>query len=285
MKRYYLYSAFIICLFTSCYSLLTQKAYLTNTPNVSFFDSSEVTKMKFVGNLRFLENQVSYPLSDKLGIASDLLFGFHTQYGGDLGLVYYKRLGSKHYFEISSGYGYFNAQSSITDPIGSLGGIPGGNYYTQDINSIYHKLFTQPSFFITNKRTDYGLTLRVSLPYFTTYNCTYAMTHYSGEYSYAPSDYAAANFKNKLGLTIEPMFTIRFKRKKTDHLLQWGMCFSVITIHSTDSIPYSSNNNWNPGGVIFSNGYYYYKNQPFPFHANFFINYAIEFGIGKRKKR
>lgn len=279
MRKYYLHLTFIlfITFLTSCYSKLVQKAYITNPPNVSLFDTSKVVKMKIAANLRYIENQMSFPLSDKWGIASDVLFGLCGQYGGDVGLVYYKRIKDKSYFEISSGYGYFNAHSFVNH-IGSLGIMPGGDYYSQHIESKYHKIFFQPSYFLYKNNKDFGLTIRMSLSYFTKYNCSYSITPYSGEYNWAPTEYAEAKFKNKLGFTIEPMLSYRFKRKNSYRYLQIGMCFSE-KFHSLDSLERGDQ----VGGGI--GPYIHYENyQSFPLHANFFINYGIEFNIGKRRK-
>lgn len=275
------YTSYVTCLLfilflTSCLKELMQKAYITNPPNICFFDSTKTTKIKFAGNLKYLENQLSYRLSDKWGISSNLLVGSRKQYGGDLGLVFYKNIKNKNYFELATGYGYFNSQFHMKHSINqSL--IFFGPYYYQNINSTYHKLFLQPNYFISNNKNNLGFTLRFSASYFSNYNCTYVVSTYNGEYNNPPSEYSTSKFKNKIGFTFEPMFTIRFKNKKTKPYIQFGMCLATNIISTVDSLKKSNYDYYGPGPYI-----HYKSIQAFPLSAYFFINYCIEFNI-KRK--
>ena len=272
----------IISLFflTSCYSKFIQKAYLTNPPNVCLFDSAHAASLKFTGNLRYIENQASYAFTDNWGLASNLFLGSRLQNGGDLGLVFYEKFNDKHYFEILTGYGYFNSYSSFYNNIGFSWLMPGGweTFYGQRINCIYHKAFTQPSYFFSNKNNDYGLTVRVSLPYFTKYDCTYHLTPYSGHYHPKPLEYSKVQFDNKWGYTIEPLLTLRVREKKNNKFFQFGMCLS----DKMTSTSIKENVGYDGVQVPFIE---YTSEQSFPLHANFFFNVGIEFNKGKRKSK
>ena len=283
MKRLYLFYAIILStfLFSSCFRGMIQKAYITNPPNVCLFDSAKSKSMKFGGNLRYIENQLSFGLTDKLGLASNLLVGFKGQYGGDLGLVYYKNLKNNGYFEFAAGYGYFNVSSAVSGVSTDIFNIgPYGTFYKHYINSSYHKLYLQPSIFSRNKETDIGFTLRISLPYFTNYDCSYDVTQYDGEFpSFSPEEYGNAYFKNKFGLTFEPMVTLRFNKNRIPIYIQFGGCISDNNIYKLDAYEYNVSTN-NPRKYTYNK-----TQQQFPLHANFFINWGIDFNIGKSVKR
>jgi len=274
----YLLQLLIVLLFfiTSCYSKLIQKAYLTNPPNICLFDSAQATSLKFTGNLRYIENQASYSFSDNWGVATNLFLGYRLQYGGDLGLVFYEKFNNKHYFEISNGYGYFKSYSIIKNRIGSMYGMAGGNFYGHHIDCIYHKVFSQPSYFFSKKNIDYGLTLRFSLPYFTNYDCTYDLSPYAGSYWLKPVEYSKVQFKNKWGYTIEPVLTLRVKEKKSNKFFQFGMCFSDKMM-STSIKNNQGYDDWRGPFIEYT------SLQTFPLHANFFFNVGIEFNKGKLK--
>lgn len=274
MKKHFTIIVFLafICLLTSCLNNLMQKAYITNPPNICFFDTVKTAKIKFVGNFSYIENQFSFNLSKKFGISSNLLLGTRKQYGGDIGLIYYKRFLTNKYFENSIGYGYFNSSNHFKGSVNeSL--ILWGPYYYQNINCAYHKLFFQPSFFITNNKNDIGFTFRVSLPYYKNYYSAYSISPYQGEEKHNPLEYSTLRLNNKLGLTFEPIITIRFKNKNLKPYLQFGMCFSAENVYSNDSLKNVSNG---PQYIHYSGM------QAFPLHAYFFINYCIEFSLKKK---
>lgn len=263
----------VICFFGSCTVGLIQKGYITNPPNICLFDSAQDLNMKLTGNTRFLEHQGSYAFTKHWGIASNLFLGNRLQYGGDLGAVYYNRINKRNYFECSAGYGYFNASSTIDETR-----IFFNKYYNQKITSIYHKLYLQPSYFFTFKKNDLGLTARLSLPFFTSYHGVFSYDPYCGEYNYPAIKYADGGFKNKLGLTIEPVITFRHRWKRVKFYMQFGLCFSKNIINRIDSVHWSDIDRYD--GSQYPN----YKNQQ-PLHANYFLNYGIEVSLNCRRKR
>ena len=273
-----------IFLFSSCFRGLIQKAYVTNPPNVCLFDSAKSTEVKMTGNFRYIENQLSYALTNKWGLQSNLFLGYRQQKGLDLGFVYYKKISDWGYFECATGYGYFNTNSNIDEGLLFGGAVLGGygTYYSQNINCSYHKLYIQPSFFLVDEDGQVGLTLRASFPYFTKYNCSYDLRDYDGATPELGSTaYGSANIKNKFGFILEPMITIRFngKRKNKSFFVQLGGCISDNTITKLDGYV---KDGYQPNSI---RKYTYATiNQQFPLHANFFTNYGLEYRFGKSIK-
>lgn len=278
MLKLKLFSLLIIStiLFSSCFTELVQKAYITNPPNVCLFDSARDLKVRYAANLRYIENQSSFAINDRSGIATSLLIGVPSKIGIELGYVYYKKLNHFSYFELNSGYGYFDTESKVGSDAFPTYSMKKDNFiYFHDIKSEYHKLYVQPSYFLLTRYFDIGLTSRVSLPYFTDYNCQYSLSvvnkHESGHENYFTF---YKHFKNKVGFTIEPMLMFRFKGKhqRVSTYLQIGACYAPMSVKA-DSVYV------NPDAI--NDGYS--DKQPFPLHANFFINYGLEIKIGKIK--
>ncbi len=255
---------------------MRQKAYVTNPPNISLFDTAKETNVKLMGNLRYLESQYSHSFTNHSGLAINALVGFQGQYGADAGWVFYKSKKDRMYFETVAGYGYFNAHSIIDNPRGSLFLLPGGDFYCQNIESKYHKLFIQPSFFFGDSQNMYGITLRYTWSLFTDYRCKYYLKPYSAEYNSPPTEYVTALFTNKFGYTVEPVITYRKKINRRYLYFQFGICFSGSSIsHDTlSNKPYQSPKPYS----------YYSYSTDFPLHAVFNINCGMEFGLKKKNR-
>lgn len=281
-RKHSIYFAFIlsIILFSSCSKGLIQKAYITNPPNVCLFDTIYDRKLKFAYNYSFLENQMSYAITNKIGIATNLLGGFMGQYGGDLGLVYYKKLKYHRYFEINTGYGYFNSKSSASVSLDFLNYGAYGTSYYQNLNCNYHKLYFQPSIFNNFGRIDLGLTLRMSYPFYTKYNSHYDVSEYDGHWpNLDPLEYGDAKLKNVIGFIFEPMMTFRLKGKQNNIVFHFGSCLSPNVLYKLDA--YKKN-----GYLPNSTRLYTYRkvHQQFPLHANFFIIACWEINLAYKKR-
>lgn len=203
---------FIIIYFNSC-TVLNQKAYFANPPNVNCFQNEKDKNLKLSLFLNHTEAQSNIAFNKNLGLSAGLYGGFRGQYGAEVASILYNKFNDKNYFETQIGYGYFNnktkfAGSEAMSHVFWFAIAPMHNIYTK-----YHKMFIQPTYFYKTKHVNYGITIKLNAIYFTQYHYYYKkltdITNPDLDPIYKTYTSSTLDFKDKWNFTCEPVLTFQ----------------------------------------------------------------------------
>jgi len=258
-----------IVLLSSCDPQFIQKTYIVNSPNVNCFQNENEKNIKLTGSGHQVEVQSDIALTNKYGIAATLFAGGWNplQYGGEIGGIYFKSTpDDKFHYELQAGYGYFKDRSDIYRDL-SPSYMTYKNWYRQNVNTNYHKLYIQPTAFIVKKWFKIGLSAKINAVYYTDYNF-----HYEKEEQDQNSDVfyiSDSQFKNKLGFVFEPVLTIKI-----------GKIFYIQAVKPFSTRICNSQllKNWN----VYSENDGSLKN---PQVLSLLLNVGMEFKLEKRKTK
>ena len=197
----------IITIFNSC-TVLNQKAYFANPPNVNCFQTEKEKNLKLSQGLNHFEAQSNIAFNKNIGISTGLYGGFKGQYGVEIAGIIYNKFNDNNYFESQIGYSYFINKSKES------GGemfivIPG-----QDINTKYHKIFIQPTYFLTSKHINIGIAIKLNAVYFEKYHYYYDYHFYPEDDDYVSHHFFTADFNHKWNFVCEPTINIQLNRAK-----------------------------------------------------------------------
>ncbi len=207
------WSILLVLLLSSCAATI-QKAYVASSPNLNCFEREKEKNLKLSLFVNHYEIQSNFVLSKTFGLYAGLNGCFTNIFGGEIAGIYYKNFNAKKYFEIQGGYGYFSDRSNIEHMPFDFGAlIEYGKHFSQYSNTVYHKIYLQPSFFYRLKNVNLGFALKISANYFDKYQYDYILIDDSeGDYN-ATAKYCLSNFRYKWGLAFEPAFRVQFKSK------------------------------------------------------------------------
>jgi hypothetical protein len=200
-------------LLSSC-SAIIQKAYVGTSPNLNCFEREKEKNLKLSLFVNHYEIQSNYVLSKTFGLYAGIN-GCYTQiFGGEIAGIYYRNFNDKNYFEVQGGYGYVTNQSNIDHMPYDFGAlIEYGKHFSQNSNTLYHKIYIQPAYFYRLKKVNFGFALKISANYFDKYHYDYSLTDDSdGDYN-ATVTYSNSDFRYKWGLAFEPAFRVQFNSK------------------------------------------------------------------------
>jgi len=187
-------------------SCLIQKGYFANPPNVNCFENENEKNLKLSQGLNHFETQSNIAINKNIGISTCIYGGFKGQYGAEIAGIIYKKLNEKKYFETQIGYGYFNNKSMTNGYSNTMFTIASYN-----IKATYHKMFIQPTFFITTKSLNFGLTIKINAVYFDKYHSYYNYKDFPDEQDIVHERFSTTEFKNKWDFVYEPVITIQYK--------------------------------------------------------------------------
>ena len=191
-----------------------QRAYIATSPNLNCFEKKHEKNLNMSLFLNHYEIQSNYVLSKTFGLAAGINGGFRNQFGGEIAGIYYKNFNDTNYFEIQCGYGYFNNQSQISNmPWDPAGMIAYGQHFSRNINTTYHKVFIQPTYFYRLKKVKFGFALKIGANYFDRYHYDYSIrddSHGDGPYI---KTFSSSDFRYKWGLSFEPAIKVQFNSK------------------------------------------------------------------------
>lgn len=211
-------------IFASC-SPLIQKAYFANPPNVNCFQSEKEKNLKLSQGLNHFEIQSNIAFNKNIGLSTGLYGGFRGQYGAEIAGIFYNKFNDKNYFETQVGYGYFNNKSKVAGQE-TFFVMPMHN-----INTTYHKIFIQPTYFITTKRINFGIAIKLNAVYYDKYHYYYKkLTDVSdADHTFKTYISSTADYRNKWNIVYEPVITVQFR----DIYIQFSGIFSNNNFYST----------------------------------------------------
>lgn len=252
---------------------MVQKAYVGTSPNLNCFDKDEEKNVKFSLFVNHYEIQSNFVLSKTFGLYAGLNGCFSKILGGEVAGIYYRNFNDHAYFEVQGGYGYFSSRSTIENmPLDAGSIVAHGNHFSQNSDTYYQKIYTQPAFFYKLEKVNWGFALKISANYFSKYHYDYEIYNDTGGDYNSTLTYSNSDFRYKWGLGIEPAVRLQFKSKVFLQLS--GVFTSTILNTLVYSGHYSSGQVTNPkvSGQISD-----------PQHVNFVFTIGIELKDRKRK--
>jgi hypothetical protein len=190
-----------------------QRPYVATSPNVNCFEKSNEKNCKISLFVNHYDLQSNFVLSKKFGLSFGIDGAFNGQYGGEIAGIFYKRFNATNYFEVQCGYGYFTNQSTMVNQAWDAGAlIEYGEHYSRTVNTNYHKIFIQPTYFCYSRKVNYGFAVKISANYFNNYDYHYNLRDDSkGDEDYTDLS-STANFNYKWNFVCEPVLKIDFER-------------------------------------------------------------------------
>jgi len=252
-----------------------QRAYIATSPNLNCFERKNEKNLNFSFFINHYEIQSNFVLTKKIGLSAVLNGGFRNQFGGEIAGIYYKNFNDSSYFEIQSGYGYFTNRSEISNmPWDPAGMIAYGQHFSRNINTIYHKVFIQPTYFYRLKKVKFGFAVKLGANYFDRYHYDYSIRDDSQGDSPYIKTFSSSDFRYKWGLSVEPAVKVQFNSK---FFLQWSMLFTSNIASSpvyTGHYEYGSSNDVHETDKLTN-----------PQHLYFIFTLGYELKFGKKKEK
>jgi hypothetical protein len=255
-------------IFSAC-SPIVQRGYVASSLNMNHFDRDNEKNLKISLFANHYELQSNFALTKKFGLSAGINGSFRGQLGGELGGIYYKKFNDKNYFEIQYGYGYFNNKTKIHMAMSLFAGEH-GTWYHSNSDVSYHKIFLQPTYFISTEKVDVGFALKISGNY---YDRFYYYSRKTIQDDVDENFYHTTDFRYKWNLLFEPAVRLHFNKK---FFIQLSGIFSN---HMLSSPTYHSVTG-HQGGTMFLDQTGTVKS---PDHVNFVFTMGYEIKFGKKK--
>jgi len=270
-KNTILFSLIISVLTLSSCSVFFQRGYVATSPNVNCFETEKEKNFKLSAFINHFEGQTNLAFSKHFGLSAAVNGGFRGQIGADIAGIYYNKFNDKNYFEVQCGYGYYNNYEKIHSMAWSLFAGERGTYFSNNSATRYHKIFVQPSYFLTWDKVNLGFALKLSANYFDKYHYYSCVTKQDYEYD---DYYYTADFRYKWGLVIEPAIKLELKRI---------LFFQLSGIFSSNVQSFQAYHDYTSHEGHLINRYNDYMVKS-PQHISFVFTIGHEFKFGKKNK-
>jgi hypothetical protein len=266
----------VILLLPSC-AAFYQRGYVANAPNLNCFERENEKNLKFSCFLNHAEAQTNLVIAKPIGLSASINAGFRGQLNAEIAGIYFKRFNEKNYFETQFGYGYTKNIANVGARWSLTNGMTGemGTYYNRNTEVRFHKIFVQPTYFITDPKdnVNYGLALKISANYFDKYYDHYSLEKGLGDGLYQTT-FSISDYRYKWCLALEPAIKIQLKSA-------WFFQFSFLftTIYGTTPV-YESHDYQGP-----SSGQPTQYSVIDPQHLSFLITTGFKIKMNREKDK